>query len=56
MIATNAIFVGLAVIAVILRIYVRLRHNPPLYVDDYLIFLALVSSWKIAICLILTHV
>ena len=46
MVATNAIFMGLAIIAVILRIYVRLRHNPPLYIDDYLIFLALVSSWN----------
>ena len=47
MLATNAIFMGLAIVAVILRIYVRLRHNPPLYIDDYLIFLALVSSsWK----------
>ena len=43
MIATNAIFMGLAIISVVVRIYVRLRHNPPLFIDDYLIFAALVS-------------
>ena len=48
MIATNAIFMGLAIIAVVVRIYVRVRHNPPLYIDDYLIFVALVGCWDIA--------
>lgn len=43
MIATNAIFMGLAIISVGVRVYVRLRHNPPLFIDDYLIFAALVS-------------
>ncbi|KAG6988933.1 hypothetical protein G7Y79_00067g095480 [Physcia stellaris] len=48
MIATNAIFMGLAIISVVVRIYVRLRHNPPLFIDDYLIFAALICSVALA--------
>ena len=41
MIATNTTFMILACIAVILRIYTRMRKSPPLRADDYLIVGAL---------------
>ena len=45
MIATQAILMAFAIMAVGLRIYVRLHKSPPLRADDYFILVALVSRW-----------
>lgn len=46
MIATQAILMAFAIMAVSLRINVRLHKSPPLRADDYFILVALVSHGR----------